>query len=90
MDLTTIKDSLYIAGIMISAVVAFYKIAKNLNTTLLNLNYEISKLNDNMDYTQKEMRKANEITNQRLNKGSEKFNNHEVRITKLETWRDSK
>jgi hypothetical protein len=43
-----------------------------------------------MDYTQKEMRKANEITNQRLNKGSEKFNNHEVRITKLETWRDSK
>jgi cell division protein FtsL len=90
MDLTTIKDSLYIAGIMISAVVAFYKIAKNLNTTLLNLNYEISKLNDNMDYTQKEMRKANEITNQRLNKGSEKLNNHEVRITKLETWRDSK
>ena len=90
MDLTTIKDSLYIAGIMISAVVAFYKIAKNLNTTLLNLNYEISKLNDNMDYTQKEMRKANEITNQRLNKGSERINNHEVRITKLETWRDSK
>ena len=90
MDLTTIKDSLYIAGIMISAVVTFYKIAKNLNTTLLNLNYEISKLNDNMDYTQKEMRKANEITNQRLNKGSERINNHEVRITKLETWRDSK
>jgi uncharacterized membrane protein len=90
MDLTTIKDSLYIAGIMISAVVAFYKIAKNLNTTLLNLNYEISKLNSNMNYTQQEMRKANEITNQRLNKGSEKLNNHEVRITKLETWRDSK
>jgi cell division protein FtsL len=89
MDLTTIKDSLYIAGIMISAVVAFYKIAKNLNTTLLNLNYEISKLNDNMDYTQKEMRKANQKTEERLNKGSEKLNNHEVRITKLETWREN-
>lgn len=90
MDLTTIKDSLYIAGIMISAVVAFYKIAKNLNTTLLNLNYEISKLNSNMNYTQQEMRKANQKTDERLNKGSEKLNNHEVRITKLETWRDSK
>jgi hypothetical protein len=43
-----------------------------------------------MNYTQQEMRKANQKTEERLNKGSEKINDHEVRITKLETWRDSK
>ncbi|GEM04087.1 hypothetical protein HMI01_10750 [Halolactibacillus miurensis] len=90
MSLVTIKDSLYIAGIMISAIVAFYKIAKNLNTTLLDLNYQISKLNDNMTYTQQEMRKANQKTDERLNKGAEKMNDHEVRITKLESWKENR
>lgn len=90
MSLVTIKDSLYIAGIMISAIVAFYKIAKNLNTTLLDLNYQISKLNDNMNYMQKEMRQENSKINDRLSKGSEKMNDHEIRITKIESWKENK
>lgn len=85
MDLTTIKDTLYIVAVAFSAVFAMYKIAKNLNVTLLNLNYEIKRLNDTQVASNHESKQDRLALHKKTDKLHERVDTHENRLTVLET-----
>lgn len=85
MDLTTIKDTLYIVAVAFSAVFAMYKIAKNLNVTLLNLNYEIKRLNDTQVASNHESKQDRLALHKKTDKLHGRVDVHENRITILET-----
>lgn len=85
MDLTTIKDLLYIGSVAFSAVFAIYKIVKNLNATLLNLNYEIRRLNDLQAASNQESKQDRAALHKKTDKLHERVDSHENRITVLET-----